>query len=67
MKRLLILFVVAILTLTVVFIIYRPDILEKIWLWVIGLIGPIIGFSRAGAKSLMRLTKSNGQNLNDET
>lgn len=23
--------------------IYRPDVLEDVWLWIVGLIGPILG------------------------
>jgi len=42
MKNAIILIIVAIITLTAVFAIYRPDILEDTWLWIIGLIGPII-------------------------
>jgi hypothetical protein len=37
--------------------IYRPDLLEDIWLWVIGLIGPIIGFIQEGIKSIHKFIK----------
>jgi hypothetical protein len=37
--------------------IYRPDLLEDIWLWIIGLIGPIIGFAREGIKSIGKFIK----------
>ena len=46
MKHALILITIALITITVVFIIYRPDLIEKFWLWIIGLIGPILGFLR---------------------
>ena len=36
---------------------YRPDLLEDIWLWIIGLIGPIIGFIREGIKSISKFFK----------
>jgi hypothetical protein len=46
MKHFVILLVVAIITLAIMFAIYRPDIVKNVWLWLIGLIGPIIGFSQ---------------------
>ncbi len=58
MKRAIILIVVAIITLTIVFIVYRPDLLEKIWLWIIGLAGPIIGFSKKGIQLVIKFIKS---------
>jgi hypothetical protein len=57
MKHFLIVLIVAVVTLTIVFIIYRPDLLEQIWLWIIGLIGPIIGFAKKGFASLKKLFK----------
>jgi len=44
MKHLVILLTVAIITLAIMFALYRPDLLEDIWLWIVGLIGPIIAF-----------------------
>ena len=46
MKHFIVVVLVAMITLTVVFAIYRPDLLEKVWLWVVGLIGPIIALAR---------------------
>lgn len=46
MKHLLIVLLAALITITGVLIYYRPDLLEDAWLWIIGLIGPIIGFAR---------------------
>ena len=43
MKHFLILIITALVALTIVFIIYRPDIIEDVWLWVIGLAAPAIG------------------------
>lgn len=44
MKHFIIVLTVAIITLAIMFALYRPDLLEDIWLWIIGLIGPIIAF-----------------------
>jgi hypothetical protein len=45
-KHFIVVALVALITLTVVFAIYRPDLLEDAWLWVVGLIGPIIALAR---------------------
>lgn len=42
MNHFLILLTVALITLTIVFIIYRPDLVEGVWLWVVGLAAPAI-------------------------
>ena len=52
MKHFIIVFTVAMITLAIMFAIYRPDLLEDIWLWIIGLIGPIIGFTQELIKSI---------------
>ena len=57
MKHFIIVFIVALLTLSVMFAIYRPDLLEDIWLWIIGLIGPIIGFVQELIKSIRKFFK----------
>jgi hypothetical protein len=36
-----------IITVVIVLIIYRPDIVEKWWLWAIGLAAPAVGWYRA--------------------
>ena len=54
MKHFLILLLVAIITLTAVFLIYRPDLIEGIWLWAIGLIGPLIGYGKAGISAVRK-------------
>lgn len=55
MKHFLILLTVGLVTLTIVFIIYRPDLVEKVWLWVIGLAGPAI----AWIKKIIELIRKN--------
>lgn len=34
-------------TFAIVLLIYRPDIVEKWWLWAIGMLAPLIGWIRA--------------------
>lgn len=53
----LILLIVTIVTVTVVLALYRPDVLEDIWLWIIGLIGPIIAFVRRSFNSVVSWIK----------
>lgn len=60
MKHFLIVTVVALITLFIVFAWYRPDILEDMWLWVIGLIGPIIGFAQELIKKIQKKLKPAG-------
>ena len=57
MKHFIIVFTVAMITLAIMFAIYRPDLLEDIWLWIIGLIGPIIGFTQELIKSIHKFIK----------
>lgn len=52
-----ILLVVALVTVTVMLALYRFDILENIWLWIIGLIGPIIAFIRRSLNSVISYLK----------
>lgn len=58
MKHALILLLVALITITIILMIYRPDLLEGVWLWVVGLIGPIVGFVKEGIKSINKYFKS---------
>lgn len=53
----LIILIVALVTVTIVLALYRPDILEDIWLWIIGLIGPIIAFVRRSVNSIVSYVK----------
>lgn len=57
MKHFIIVLVVAMITLAIMFAIYRPDLLEDIWLWIIGLIGPIIGITQELIKSINKFFK----------
>ena len=52
MKHFLILLIVAIVTLSIVFIIYRPDLMEGAWLWIVGLMGPVIVIARKGIEKI---------------
>lgn len=42
MKRIIVYLVVIFLTVTVLLFLYNPDLLEKAWLWIVGLIGSIV-------------------------
>jgi hypothetical protein len=57
MKHFIIVFIVAIVTLSIAFAIYRPDLLEDVWLWLIGLAGTIIGFTRELIKKIHKFIK----------
>ena len=58
MRHALILILVALITISVILVIYRPDLLEDVWLWLVGLIGPIVGFVKAIIKSISNFFKS---------
>jgi hypothetical protein len=57
MKHFLILLTVALITLTILFALHRPDILEDVWLWLIGLIGPIIALAKRILNSIVAFVK----------
>jgi hypothetical protein len=59
MRHAIILILTFLITLTVVFIIYRPDIVEDVWLWVIGMAGVIIGWAREGIKAIKEKIETN--------
>ena len=44
MKRIVILVFVALITVVVILMVKRPDLISNFWLWLVGLAGPIIGF-----------------------
>jgi hypothetical protein len=48
MKRILILFLVAIATVVILLFIYNPGLLDKLWLWIVGLIGAIVAVFQQG-------------------
>ena len=58
MRHALILILVALITISIILVIYRPDLLEDVWLWLVGLIGPIVGFVKAIIKSISNFFKS---------
>jgi len=61
-RKIIILLVVAVISLTVLFAIYNPSLLEDIWLWVIGLIGIIIEFIKRAIRIIKNIIKINSGN-----
>ena len=57
MKHFFILLTVALITLAILFALHRPDLLEDIWLWIIGLIGPIIAIGQRAITSVQTFVK----------
>jgi len=58
MNRFIGLLIVALITFAAVLYVKRPDLLNDIWLWVIGLIAPIIGlFKRLYSEAKKRFNK----------
>ena len=56
MNRFIGLLIVALITFAAVLYVKRPDLLNEIWLWIIGLIAPIIGlFKRLYSEAKKRL------------
>ena len=62
MKHFIIVLVAGIITLTLMLIIYRPDVLEAIWLWIIGLMGTIIGGIQLLIEKVQDYLKKNRNN-----
>jgi len=58
-SHILILIVVALIALSVTFALYRPDILEDVWLWIVGLIGPVIALLRGGIQWITKILRKN--------
>ena len=46
MKRFVVIIIIALITVAVMLLIFRPELLEDVWLWIVGLIGVIIGYSK---------------------
>lgn len=63
-KRIIILISIALLVIAILFFISNPKIIEKIWLWIIGLIGPIVAFFKNIANSLTNLLKEKDSKQN---
>lgn len=61
MKRAVLLILVALFTITILLFIYNPGVLDKVWLWIVGLIGPIIAVIRNGANAVVNAFSSKGQ------
>ncbi len=57
MRNFVILILVALLAIAILLFIFNPEILEKIWLWIVGLIGFIISAIRNAIKGLVGLFK----------
>ena len=59
----LILLIVSFVAVTVVLAIYRPDVLEDIWLWVIGLISTIIAIVKRSFNSIVSYIRKLDKNM----
>ncbi|MFP4470081.1 MAG: DUF5675 family protein [Bacteroidota bacterium] len=57
MKRFFIILIVALTTVAVLLLLYNPDLLEKVWLWIVGLIGTIAAFLETANKSISKTVK----------
>ena len=60
MKRITILFFVAVATLVVLLFFTNPELLDNLWLWIIGFIGYIIALVNTGIEKLNNLFKKEG-------
>src|SRR5690554_4744892 len=60
MKKVVVLFFVAAVTMVVLLFFTNPGLLDRIWLWIIGFIGYIIAFVNAGIEKLNSLFKKEG-------
>jgi hypothetical protein len=67
MRHFVIVTLVGVITLTIVFALYRPDLLEGVWLWIVGLIGPIIGIGRKVVDRLLPYIKSLSHRNNQQS
>jgi hypothetical protein len=55
MRNFFILLIIAVVAITILLFLFNPEILADIWLWIIGLIGPIVALVRNGVKSIANL------------
>src|SRR5690606_35864436 len=53
MKRISGLIFTALIAVSLLLLVLRPDLLEKVWLWIVGLAGPIIGFVQQSVNALI--------------
>ncbi len=52
MKRIIIIVSIVVVALAVVLFIYKPDFIKNTWLWFVGLIGVIVGYSQSFIQKL---------------
>ncbi len=57
MKKYAFLIIVAIVTIVVLFFLFNPQVLADIWLWFVGLIGPIVALFKSGLDSITNREK----------
>jgi hypothetical protein len=57
MRNLIVLIIVALVTITILLFLFNPEILTDIWLWIVGLIGPIIALFRGAIEGLSNAFK----------
>ena len=60
MKRVVVLFFVAAITMVALLFFTNPGLLDKVWLWIIGFFGYIIGLVNTGIEKLSSLFKKEG-------
>ena len=64
MKHFIVVVLVALTTIAIVLAIYRPDLLEAAWLWVVGLAAPAIAFIRGLIRKVQKFFSSFDQSEN---
>lgn len=67
MRNTWVLILVAILTLFALIFIFNPTLLKDVWLWLVGLVGPIIALLKKGSNSIESFLKRNGEVSNPKT
>lgn len=58
MKRFLIVIIIALVTVGIMLLIFRPELLDDVWLWIVGLIGAIVGYARTLMEKIKKWTSS---------
>lgn len=61
MKRILIIIIIALVTVAVMLLIFRPELLDNIWLWIVGLIGAIVGYSKTLIEKIKKWTGTDSE------
>lgn len=67
MKKFAFLIIVATVTIVVLLFLFNPQILTDIWLWIIGLIGPIVALFKKGFNSISNFVKGSEKPDNTPT